>query len=667
MINLKKIVLNNFGAYLGKHELVFPENGLYSIVGKYENEPERSNGAGKTFLVRAIAYCFDFAELPSASLQNYNTEEPFSVDLTLELDGKCLEIHRDKNNYIIGYDGKEFKSVAAREFLKTFVLDSPLISFVTYRQQDERGNFLPLKPAEKVEFLSNLLKLEKYQNIIDSSNEKLKIVELALNKLSSEEDIVRVELFSNKEKIELLNDSILLIKQQVNNKQTELANKKEPCREDFVDENKFQDLTQRKNVISSMELTSDKGQKLEALEAGISEQFKALGLSIDTYEDAKIKLIDAIEKNKELKASLSIIEDKQRWNLKKLNTTELQEISCPECWAVFSPNANHKHELKILKEEKGALVEEYNEIEKNIQKNQRYIEKYKDIGSLDKSLKQSKILNDEFIREKELFEINKDKQLSKVIYEMQFFHENNQKLFEDAKQRDLIARQSLRIDLEALDKNINDVNVKINSLKDKEIFLNNKNDLIKTQLKSNREERNYLNEVVSCLGKENFIRLITEETLAFITSKVNRFLADIPNTEKITVRLSIDKETKKGTLKKNINLQVFSSGIERPFEEFSGGEKCSINLATDTAISEIIAERTGKRFNWFILDEGQGGMDGVTKMESLQVLNKLAKNKLILVVDHSDHVNEHLDGKIIVLKTKEGSSIVTSNTNGTKH
>ncbi len=177
MINLKKIILNNIGPYLGSHEFDFPSTGLYSIVGKYADDPERSNGAGKTFLVRAIAYCLDFAELPSASLQNYNTEDPFSVDLVLELDGKLLNIHRDKNNFVIVFDEKQYKSTAAREFIKNRILDSPLISFVTYRQQDEKGNFLPLKPAEKVDFLSNLLKLDKYQNLIDNSIEKLKIVE----------------------------------------------------------------------------------------------------------------------------------------------------------------------------------------------------------------------------------------------------------------------------------------------------------------------------------------------------------------------------------------------------------------------------------------------------------------------------------------------------------
>lgn len=53
-------------------------------------------------------------------------------------------------------------------------------------------------------------------------------------------------------------------------------------------------------------------------------------------------------------------------------------------------------------------------------------------------------------------------------------------------------------------------------------------------------------------------------------------------------------------------------------------------------------------------------MDLETKMESLALLKKLALDKLILIIEHNDEVSECLDGKIIVLKTKEGSSLVTS-------
>ncbi len=664
MINLKKIVLNNFGVYLGKHELDFPENGLYSIVGKYENEPSRSNGAGKTFLVRAVAYCLDFAELPSASLQNYNTEEPFSVTLVLELDGSQTEIYRDKNNYIVSHEEKIYRSVAAREFIKSNILDSPLISFVTYKQQDERGNFLPLKPAEKVEFLSNLLKLDKYQTLVDNSLEKLKKIESDIVQLSSEEDIVRVEIFSNKEKIDLLDESVVSLIQQKTNKEKAIFSLKEPILQDFVDSEKYNSLLLKKQTIQTTSLNSIKTKELFALKDSIESQLSEFNIEEKNFEKIKQELILKIEENKTFKNSLDLLNEKKKWIIQNIEKMEGEEITCPECNHIFSPHhTNFKEEVSKLVLERNDVNNSIIELEKQINKHQKFIGKYKNIGSIDKLLKQRELLVVAVDRELEIFNLTKDKQLDQLIYELKFFNENNQKLFESAKQRHLIELQNIHIDIENIESNISNINVKIQALKNKEAFLNEKNNIIKDNLKKNRKERDYLNELINCIGKENFIRLITEETLSLITEKVNTFLSEIPNTEKITVRLSIDKETKKGTLKKNINLQVFASGIERPYEEFSGGEKCSINLATDTAISEIIAERTGKRFGWFIIDEGQGGMDGVTKLESLQILNKLSKNKLILVIDHSNEINEYLDGQIIVLKTPEGSSIVTSHKN----
>ncbi len=441
-------------------------------------------------------------------------------------------------------------------------------------------------------------------------------------------------------------------------------NLKIPIKEDFIDQKKFQFLIEKKEIIKNEELKSNKKVQLFDLQKNIEIQLTELNIKEKEFEKTKNELISNIEKNKALKSSLELLNEKRKWIIKKTNDLEGEEITCPECAHTFSPHhTNFKQEILNLVKEKNSISKDISGVEDEANVCQKFINKYKDIVVLDKLLKQQENLSKEVEREMELFLLSKDKQISQISYELDFFNENNQKLFEAAFQRNLIDKQNIQIDIDSLIKNINELEIKIQSLTNKESFLNEKNALLKEFLKKQRQERDYLNELITCLGKENFIRLVTEETLSLITQKVNKFLSEIPNTEKITVKLSIDKETKKGTIKKNINLQVFSSGLERPYEEFSGGEKCSINLATDTAIAEIIAERTGKRFNWFIIDEAQNGMDSITKMESLQVLNKLAKDKLILVIDHSNGINEYLDGQIIVLKTSEGSTIVTSNKN----
>lgn len=660
MIKLKKLTLNNFGAYLGRHELTFPDKGLYSIVGKYEDEPERSNGAGKTFLVRAIAYCLDFAELSSSSLQNYNTEDSYSAELSLDLDGKTIEIFRDKNNYTVTYDNKYFKSTAAKEFLKQNILEPALISFVTYRQQDEKGNFLPLKPSEKVEFLSNLLNLDKYENLINKSTADLKITETAIDLLNSEDDGIRVSIFSNSEKIQLMTESLNKIENQKDEKIKAFELLKEPVIEDFIDVKRLEQLEQDKVVLRQLGFKSLKQKDVDELTAKIKQLADDMNTSSDKCEEIKEKLIEKIENKKSLNNEVSLLIEKKDWNLNKLKSFDDQKVECPQCEHVFH---FHKADDEIfqLKKENTRIDENIHHKKDSIKGIDEYIERYKNVGSLDRALKQCQKLVDEIAKEEESYNTKRDKKIAEYDYEIKFSNENNRKMLEQAKQSYYIRIQDHKLDMDNFDKNRSDVQAKIDLFNKRDKELNEKKILVKDGLKAKRKERDYLNEVINCLGKENFIRLVTEETLALMTAKVNSFLAEIPNTEQISIRLAIDSETKKGALKKGINLQMFSSGTERPYEEFSGGEKCSVNLAIDAAISEIIAERTGKKFGWFILDEAQVGQDGITKMESLQVLSKLAQDKLILAIDHSDQINEYLSGQIIVLKNKEGSTIVTPN------
>ncbi len=157
MIRLKNIKLKNFASFFGEHSLTFPERGLYGLSGAYVDSPGRSNGAGKSSLLRGIAYALDFSDLPSDALQNWNTEDPYYVELELDFNDKPLLIHRSKTNYNVRFDGKYYKSGDAKNFLALNLLSSELVSFITYRAQDVSGNFLSLQAAEKLEFLIKLI------------------------------------------------------------------------------------------------------------------------------------------------------------------------------------------------------------------------------------------------------------------------------------------------------------------------------------------------------------------------------------------------------------------------------------------------------------------------------------------------------------------------------
>ena len=167
-------------------------------------------------------------------------------------------------------------------------------------------------------------------------------------------------------------------------------------------------------------------------------------------------------------------------------------------------------------------------------------------------------------------------------------------------------------------------------------------------------------EICNCLGKENFLTLVFEEFLFALGNEANSFLKNIPNASDFFLAFETEKLTQKGALKRGIVLKVFQKGNERLFKMLSGGEKCAINLAIDVAIGNILSKRSGKSFGWLICDEPFDSMDLFSKMESLEILKSIAKEKLVVVVEHTNDLNELFDKNITVGKNN-GCSFVLNN------
>jgi DNA repair exonuclease SbcCD ATPase subunit len=62
----------------------------------------------------------------------------------------------------------------------------------------------------------------------------------------------------------------------------------------------------------------------------------------------------------------------------------------------------------------------------------------------------------------------------------------------------------------------------------------------------------------------------------------------------------------------------------------------------------------GKTLAWHILDEPFDGMKYQNKVEALEILKSLSKDKLIIVVDHSSEVSEVFH-KVIRVENNNGS------------
>jgi DNA repair exonuclease SbcCD ATPase subunit len=107
-------------------------------------------------------------------------------------------------------------------------------------------------------------------------------------------------------------------------------------------------------------------------------------------------------------------------------------------------------------------------------------------------------------------------------------------------------------------------------------------------------------------------------------------------------------------------LKIFKNGTERNFRSLSGGQKCSVNLAVDSAIAKMLSERSSKVFNYLFLDESLNGLDSNSKMEAISAIKFLFPDKLVMLVEHSLEINEALNGEILIKNTEGKSNFVSA-------
>lgn len=170
------------------------------------------------------------------------------------------------------------------------------------------------------------------------------------------------------------------------------------------------------------------------------------------------------------------------------------------------------------------------------------------------------------------------------------------------------------------------------------------------QLSFNREQ-----DYVS--GLKAFLGSIFDEILNEIALEANELLRSFPNTSTVTLQFNTEKTTE---IRQEIKTILMKNGQEMDFEvEFSGGQGTSIELAVDLAVKKVIANRKGGNLpGWQILDESFEGHDIIVKEGCLEILQKAARDSLILIVDHASELKEYFTRFIDVESKNDISRIL---------
>lgn len=208
-INIKDITIQNFQSF-GNYEtkLELDKMGPVLIVGELEestqNKVKKSNGAGKSSLIRAIIWCLKGRTTerarPGDSIINYQIGKDCLVRLTTT-DGYIIERTRKYEGkdellfYKIGdKDTTLSTNTAAQKGIdKTFKVDYEILTSSLFLEQKSKP-ILELPPKQRQQILEKMLQLDKINYRADVAKEKLKEVTDTQSLTNKEFEVLQEEL-----------------------------------------------------------------------------------------------------------------------------------------------------------------------------------------------------------------------------------------------------------------------------------------------------------------------------------------------------------------------------------------------------------------------------------------------------------------------------------------
>ncbi len=173
------------------------------------------------------------------------------------------------------------------------------------------------------------------------------------------------------------------------------------------------------------------------------------------------------------------------------------------------------------------------------------------------------------------------------------------------------------------------------------------------------EEKSLYRELQTAFGRNGIPAMIIEAILPEIEEEANRILQRLTD-GRLTVRFRSQKETKSGTVQETLDILISDEGEERPYENFSGGERFRVDFAIRLALSRILARRSGTPLRLLVVDEGFGSQDQAGRERLIEALNAVKDEfSTVLIISHLEEFQDAFPVRIEVRKTASGSKLQT--------
>lgn len=674
-VSLKRLVLNNFRSFKGRHELDLPERGLVILRG--------ASGAGKTNVLLALAYAFGFCSLAVKDLQCWSDEDPVYVEVTVSTAGGDVTFRRGAKGLSLG----RLRGKSAEAKLDEICgVPQALREALTYRDQVNPQLFMGMTDPDKKRFLVNVLKeLQQAERDLAARSKSFSSLERVREEdaaavAQAEERVAReaVDPFvpedmslAEEELRDLLSrrDEAAELSRDMEARAIALGEEEEAealaaaaRHSDRADEICRHRDPDPEPVAGSPELDRHRRdlEKCDALSAALSAADARARAAHDAATAALATEARAL--HNELARAAGLVDDVRRLE------REVESLSadvCPGCGRQWESAA------EALRGRSAELDERRVELERVRSHRERSRELDEAVAarafSPDPRLERlararveilTRIAAEEqrlaqahgvaraqvaLLRAERSAQVLRLREQARSAYasfprpsrelraQARAMQEDARSLGADAERVRHgieLARERNRAGLAAHD-------AQVRRLAEAEAWLAK----VRAQADGHEEEYRRESDYLDLL--RGFRNKYFDEVLSAIGAEATAIVAHLPNASNLSLEFRTERENQDGEVVERITPVCYVGGRERPLRAaVSGGQLTSVNLAVDLAVARVISARLGCSLNWVILDESFDGHDVPTKQACLEMLQGYAADKLVLIVDHGSEFKE---------------------------
>lgn len=653
MIRLKSLKLKNFRSF-EEAEVSFPETGLVRLHG-LNTETGGGSAVGKTNLILGVLFALECCPLPATALRRKGCDE-FWSEVALTKGDQTLTVRKGSTSFAV-VDGQKVQGAAAiKKALSGFIeIDPSVLEAVSYKEQREGSTFLSLSDDEKKEFLSLAVPMMKsFAKVAEEAEEKAKLIHQAVESKSSRlqslqavldgvQDLSPPDLSSYHERIQRLQRDVEEAKALWESERSKLPQKSPEVPFDV----KVHATEEERSSLSVIE------SEIDALE----EQRKSSSLKKTEKQRTLAQLSKKISETEALlKAKAPILSRDHQRIEGELGTAK--QGRCPTCkqsWVDQAFVNERESQLRAVSEQMSGMVQTLKDTQaqkplvKALEEEIALLTQEHDslcARAVELKAKQNEVLRDAYSRYLQMGADLKVEFASKQakVSELQLTYTS------------LLER--LKADQRALEQaTANALNV--------QRFM--------AQVAEQRKEAKALQEEVAALnvelalerdvafaaGPKGFSGAIFDQILTQVATYTNEPLSIVPNMTGIRMKFVTESGAK---AQKRISPMVSDGNAEwvKPNVLLSGGQLSALELAVDAAIGKVMEERNQTSCGWLFLDEPFDGLSRVEREAFVDVLQRLAQDKLVVVVDHSFDTSNLFPLSIKIERDSVSSKVVPS-------